>query len=139
MYKEITQKILDLLEADTTIKAKVKTFYFGQRDIRKPNTRYPFIDCKWRGGPIDKSKMGATITRRQIDFTIRVVHKHFDEATAEKLVMDMTEQIETVLDANDTLATLVEESEVFEALSEVVTSADFSIVGAFISLRVLRS
>ena len=139
MYKEITQKILDILKADATIGETVKTYYFGQHDIRKPNTRYPFIDCKWRGGPIDKTKTGAVITRRKIDFFVRVVHKHVDEETAEKLVMDVSELIETVLDANETIGNLVESSEVFECISDAVTGADYSIVGALTRLRVMTS
>lgn len=135
MYKEIAQKILDVLKADATLDAAVKTWYFGEHDIRKPNTRYPFIDVKWVGGPIKKLKTGATITRRQIDFQIRCIQRHVDEATAEKFVMENTEQIETVLDANETLDGLVETSTVFEAISDSIPLGGYAVVGSITRLQ----
>lgn len=136
MYKEISQKIIDVLKADETLAAAVKTWYFGEHDIHKPNTCYPFIDVKWIGGPVEKLKTGATITRRQIDFQIRCVHRHIDEDTAEKFVMDNTEQIETVLDANETLAALVETSTVFDVVSGSIPLGGYAVVGSITRLRV---
>ena len=136
MYEEITQNILDILKADPTLAAAIKGWYFGQHDIRKPKTRYPFIDAKWRGGPIKKLKTGRTvITRRTITFWIRCVDRHFDEAMAEKSVMALTEQIETVLDADETLGDLVSSSTITEVLSDAVVSDEYSVVGSHVSLE----
>lgn len=135
MYKELTQKIIDILKADATLAANIKTWYFGEHDIRKPNTRYPFIDVKWRGGPVDKTKTGAVITRRQIDFIIRVVHRHVDEDTAEKFVMDNTEQVETVLDGDSTLDGLVDDSRIVEVLSDSIPLGGYAVVGSMTRLK----
>lgn len=135
MYSEITQKILELLEANIK---EVKTFYFGKHDIRKPNTRYPFIDVKWRGGPISKTKTGTTITRRQIDFEIRCVHRHVNENVAEKFVMARTEEIETVLDANNTIGELAESSRVTEAVSDMISQGGYCVVASLTGLRVKK-
>lgn len=135
MYKELTQKIIDILKADATLGANIKRWYFGEHDIRKPNTVYPFVDVKWRGGPVKKLKTGAAVTRRQIDFIIRCVHRHVDEDTAEKFVMDNTEQIETILDANETLGGLVETSRVVEVLSDSIPLGGYSVVGSLTRLK----
>lgn len=135
MYEEITQALIDMLKATTTIGPKIKRFYFGEHDIRKPNTLYPFIDVKWRGGPVQKTKTGTTITRRQIDFIIRCVQQHVNEDVAEKFVMELSEKIEAVLDADDTLGGTVESSEVVEVLSDSVPLGGYSVVGSLIRLK----
>lgn len=135
MYKEISQKILDVLKADSTINKKVKHYYFGSHDIRKPNTEYPFIDVKWTGGPVKKLKTGTTTTRREIQFLVRCVHRHVDEEIAEKFVMDLSEQMETVLDANDQLNNLVEGSRVVDVVSDEMSIGGWSVVGAALRLR----
>lgn len=130
MYEEITQKILDLLKANVTLKKEVAAWYFGEHSIKKPNTRYPFIDVKWRGGPLKKIKTGTLITRREIDFQIRCLVQHYNEGVAEKKVMELTELIETVLDANEKIGDLVVTSTITEVFSDSISIGGYSIVGS---------
>lgn len=139
MYEDITQKILDLLEANNTLKVQVKKFYFGERNIKKPHTRFPFIDCKWTGGPVKKQKTGTVITRRTISFRIRCIAQHYNENEAEKKVMELTEVIETVLDANEKLGNLVETSTITEVYSDSMEIGGYSVVGSFTTLTVKLS
>lgn len=134
MYEEMTQAILDMLEAASTIGPNIKRFYFGEHDLRKPDTLFPFIDCKWLGGPIATTKTGATIKRRQSDFAIRCIHRNVNEDVAEKFVMDMAEKIEAVLDADDTLNGEVESSVILEVLSDSMPEGGYSVVGTRILL-----
>lgn len=138
MYEEITQKILDLLEANPTLKSEIKAWYFGEHDIKKPNTRYPFIDVKWNGGPVKKVKTGTVITRREIDFRIRCVAQNYDEDLAEKKVMELTEIIETVMDTNETLDGEAVTSTITEVYSDAMAIGGYSVVGSFTTLKVKK-
>lgn len=138
MYKEITQEIIDILKADETLGSNVITYYFGEHDLRKPATRFPFIDVKWRGGPVKKVKSGTLITRRTIDFMIRCVQRHVEENIAEQFIMENTEQIETVLDAEPTLDGTVESHEITEILSDSIAEGGYSVVGSLIRLRIKK-
>lgn len=134
-YADLTQSILDILKADTTLKKTIKKFYFGEHDIRKPNTLYPFIDIKWFGGPVSKTKTGAVITRRRIVFNIRCIHKDINEEIAEKLVMEYTRRIETVLDADGTLGGKAISSKVTEVLSDSISIGGYSVIGSLTKLE----
>lgn len=145
MYKEIVQAILDILKADGTLDAYVKAWYFGQHNPDKPGTQYPFIDVKLRGGPVDKTKTGGSviITRREIEFDIRLIGRDVNEDVVEKAVLDKTETIESVLDANETLnpgtGATVETSEIIRVDSDAITIGGFSVVGSLTVLKIKRS
>ena len=138
MYKEIADTILATLKANATLKKEIRAWYFGEHDIRKPNTRYPFIDVKWIGGPVTKLKTGAVITRRKIGFQIRVIAQHYDEDKAEKKVMELTELIESIFDVDQTLGGTVVTSTITDIISDSIPIGGYSVVGSATTFIVKR-
>jgi hypothetical protein len=127
LYKEICQKILDLLKADETLSAKVKGWYFGFPETFQV---YPAVAVEWRGGPVE---VFTTVKERcEIRFEIAVFDANVKEDEAEKSVMDLTERVSEVLGGNPTLDGLVDGSRVVEVRSESGAGSRGIIVGALI-------
>lgn len=135
MYKEITQKILDLLQADPTLSGKVKRWHFG---FPASVTAYPFIAVRWMGGPVEAST--SRKERYEIGFEIAVVDASVKEDEAEKSVMDMVEKVDNVLDGNPTLDGLVDDSRIAEIASETgLARRGGVIVGALVRLTCFKT
>ena len=135
MYKEITQKILDLLKADQTLNQTIKKWYFG---FPPTPTQYPFVAVRWVGGPV--TVMTGRKERYQISFEITVVDSSQKEDVAEKSVMDLVEKIDDVLDNNPTLDGLVDDSHISEIVSESgLGERGEVLVGAMVMLTTFKT
>ena len=131
-YREITQKVLDLLEADADFKADVKEYYFGQRAINDPRVRYPhaFADMDR-----DDVKPFVGKEKHEMFYFVGVTEKHPDKDVALKFVQDKAEKIQNILNANPTLDGLVEESYfVPSVIIDWVPTRDYTVVGARLTL-----
>lgn len=132
MYKEITQKILDLLEADADFKAAVKEYYFGQRAIDDPRVRYPHVFAD-----MDRDDVRPLVgkEKHEMFYFIGVTEKHPDKDAALKFVQDKAEKIQSILNANPTLDGLVEESYfVPSVIVDWVPTRGYTVVGARLTL-----
>ncbi|OYT55910.1 MAG: hypothetical protein B6U77_00775 [Candidatus Hecatellales archaeon ex4484_218] len=135
MFKEVTQKILDLLQADATLNQTVKKWYFG---FPVEAFAYPFIAVRWVGGPV--TVMTGSKERYEINFEIGVVCSSQKEDEAEKQVMDLVEKIDEILDNNPTLDGLVDDSHISEIRSETgLTEKGSILVGALIMLTTFKT
>jgi len=97
--KEINQKIIDLLEADDTLKKEVKEFIYGLP--KKTPAGYPVIFVK--AGEESKRLTNPSQYLYGFDFMIGITHVHVDEDEAEKKVQDLADRVENVLNANLTV------------------------------------
>jgi len=132
MYKQITQKILDLLEANADFKADVKEYYFGQRAIDDPRVRYPhaFADMDR-----DDVKPFVGKEKHEMSYFVGITHRHPDKDVTLKFVQDKAEKIQNILNANPTLDGLVEESYfVPSVIIDWVPTRDYTVVGARLTL-----
>ena len=132
MYKEIVQKILDLLEADADFKAAVKEYYFGQRAIDDPRVKYPhaFAD-------MDRDDVNPFVgkEKHEMYYFVGVVERHPNKDVALKFVQNKAEKIQNILNANPTLNGLVEESYfVPSVIIDWVPTRDYTVVGARLTL-----
>ena len=131
-YKEITQKILDLLEADADFKADVKEYYFGQRAINDPRVKYPHVFAD-----MDRDDVRPFVgkEKHEMFYFVGVTEKHPDKDVALKFVQDKAEKIQNILNANPTLDGLVEESYfVPSVIIDWVPTRDYTVVGARLTL-----
>ena len=136
LYKEITQKLLDLLEANADFKAAVKEYYFGQRAINDPRVRYPhaFADMDR-----DDVKPFVGKEKHEMYYFVGIAHRHVDKDVALKFVQDKAEKIQNILNANPTLGGLVEESYfVPSVIIDWVPTRDYTVVGARLTLYVRK-
>lgn len=106
VYKEIVQKIIDLLKTDADLSepSKIKKYYFGVPI--KPPDRYPAIYVQFS----DRKSTGKANIKQflyNLTFEIGVADKAVKEDDAEKSVYDKIEKVENVLRGNSTLDGLV--------------------------------
>ncbi len=131
-YKEITQKILDLLEANVDFKADVKEYYFGQRAIDDPRVKYPHVFADMDR---DDVKPFVGKEKHEMFYFVGVTQKHADKDVALKFVQDKAEKIQNILNANPTLDGLVEESYfVPSVIIDWVPTRGYTVVGARLTL-----
>ena len=135
MYKEIVEKILNLLQADATLSQTVKKWYFGF----PPNpTQFPYIAVKFRGSRVRVET--SYKERYEMDFEILVVDTSMKEDDAEKSVMSLVETVDNVLDGNPTLDGLVDDSHISEVASETaLTEKGGVMVGALIMFTCFKT
>ena len=135
-YKEITQKILDLLEANADFKAAVKEYYFGQRAINDPRVKYPHVFAD-----MDRDDVRPFVgkEKHEMFYFVGVTQKHADKDAALKFVQDKAEKIQNILNANPTLGGLVEESHfVPSVIIDWVPTRSYTVVGARLTLHARR-
>lgn len=136
MLKEISQKIIDILKADTELGVPAENFFFGPPFTRN---RTPFVYVSWAGGPIRLEALGRELWRH--DWHVVVVDVAKQDDTAEKSVMDKVERIREDLRKNPTLDGLVRDSLPVSIEGETVTvGTDWGkvtqiIAGARLTLR----
>ena len=135
MYKEIVEKIIELLKADSELAepSKIRRYFFGYPP--KP-TVYPFISVRWAGGPVSQESAGKE--RYEMRFEILIVDQSPSEDQAERSVMDKAERVDDVLEADVTLGGLVDYSRVTDYASESVVAGSYSIVGARVTLTAYK-
>ena len=102
MYKEIVQKIIDLLSADPALAkpSVIREYYFGRPAKLR---RFPCIYVEFEGGPIASMGIGGASKRKDHNYRITVTHRLTKEDVAEKFVLDKAEAIETNVKTNKTL------------------------------------
>ena len=132
LYKEIIQKILDLLGANEGFKADVKEYYFGQRAIDDPRVRYPHVFADMDR---DDVKPFVGKEKHEMFYFVGITEKHADKDVALKFVQDKAEKIQNILNANPTLGGLVEESYfVPSMIIDWVPTEGYTVVGARLTL-----
>jgi len=106
LYKEITQKIIDLLKADADLSepSKIKKYYFGVPV--KPPDRYPTVYVQFDGRRAT-GKANIKQFLYELTFEVGIADRAVKEDDAEKSVYDKAEKVESVLRANPDLAGLV--------------------------------
>lgn len=114
MLQQVTQKIIDLLSADSELSGL--KFYFGPPFTRNISS---FIYVAWRGGPIEPEDTKHEVWRHRWDIVAVEIAQEDD--IAEKMVTDRAERISTVLKANRTLDGLVRDSRVVRMTGENVS------------------
>lgn len=113
--EQITQKIIDVLKADSELSGL--SYYFGP-----PLTRQtPFVYVKWVGGPIVQETLKGVVWRHK--WEVVVVDSSRQDDVAEKSVMAKAERIYTVLKTNPTLDGLVRDANPTELTAETVVVA----------------
>jgi hypothetical protein len=113
-YKEIIQKIIDLLSADEALKKPniIREYYFG----RPPQlNRFPCIFVEFEGGPIALMGLGGSSVRKDHNYRVTVCHRLAKQDVAEQFVCDATEAIEANIRTNRTLSGLVTWAKVIRA------------------------
>jgi hypothetical protein len=111
--EEITQKIIDLLSADTELSGL--TFYFGPPFTRQT----PFCYVSWAGGPVEAETTEMTVWRHR--WHVVVVDSAKQDDVAEKSVMGKIQRVYEVLKGNRTLGGAVRDSRTVQMVGEVVT------------------
>jgi len=115
--KEIQQKIIDLLAADTTINIKSDHWFYGP-PLTKQETPFGFV--RWTGGPLTVAAFGKKLWTQ--DFEVVMVESSNVEDDAEKAVEDKVDAARLLLDSNNTLAGLVQDSDVVSINGDVAFS-----------------
>ena len=106
MYKEIVDKLIELLSADPALAKPtvIKEYYSGRpANLR----RFPAIYVEFEGGPIASMGIGGAAKRKDHDYRVTVAHRLTKEDVAEKFVYDKAEAIEANVKTNKTLDGLV--------------------------------
>ncbi len=116
MLNEVTQKILDLLKADSELGIPEANFFFGP-----PFTRNlaPFCYVVWAGGPIRVETFGNELW--QHDWSLVIVDVAKTDNLAEQSVLAKIERARTVLASDHTLGGLVRDSLVTSMEGETMT------------------
>jgi len=113
--EQITQKIIDILKADSELAGL--SYYFGP-----PLTRQtPFVYVKWVGGPVIQETFRGVVWRHR--WEVVVVESSKADDIAEKSVMAKAQRIYTVLNGNPTLDGLVRDAKPVELTAETVVVA----------------
>lgn len=111
--EQITQKIIDVLKADTELSGL--NYYFGPPFTRET----PFCYVKWVGGPIIQETFQSRLWRFR--WHVVIIDSAKTDDVAEKSVMDKIERAYEVLKANPTLDGIVRDSRPVEMAGETVT------------------
>jgi hypothetical protein len=135
MYKEICQKIIDLLSADDNLKKpkQIAEYYFG----RPVQMRFPCIYVEFEGGPIASMGIGGGKKRYDHNYRVTVVHRLTKEDVAEKFVYDKAEAVEANIKTNKTLGGLVTSAVVIDA-RRVDDPIDFSLKQVQVTIKTFK-
>ncbi|MCP8316518.1 MAG: hypothetical protein H3Z51_06625 [archaeon] len=130
-YKEIIQKVLDLLKADENLSEpdKIKKYHFGlpiHLDL------YPFIYVQWNERRAT-GKANISQFEYELILEIGVADRSIDEDIAEKSVYDKIEYIESELNGNPSLDGLVSDVKLPRSV-EIVRMSDRDYAVAFARL-----
>ena len=133
-YKDIIQKVIDLLEADANLSEpdKIRKYYFG---LPTRFDLYPFIYVQWNER---KATGKANISQLEYDLILEIgiADKAINEDDAEKSVYDKIEHIENVLNNNPSLDGLVSDVKLPRSIEIIrMTDRDYAVAFA----RVLHS
>lgn len=121
--QDVVQKVIDILDADASLSSptNIRRYYFGAPKDIPP--RLPIIYVQFNGreytGESDISRF-----LHALEIEIGIIDRHVNEDTAEKSVFDKIEAVETALDGNPTLDSLVVSNELSPREVEVVHGAD---------------
>ncbi|NWG09035.1 MAG: hypothetical protein HXX80_01765 [Nitrososphaerales archaeon] len=128
MYKEITQKIIDLLKAhaDLICPTKIKEYHFGA-PVTFAKVRYPAIYVQFNGRRVS-GKANVNQFLYDLVFEIGVADRSVKEDDAEKSVYDKAEAIDSVLRDNPTLDGLVSDMRLARDIEVVhATESDYAV------------
>ena len=130
-YKEIIQKVIDLLKADANLSEpdKIKKYYFG---IPIRFDLYPFIYVQWNER---RATERANISQFEYELILEIgiADKAVNEDIAEKSVYDKIEYIESALNSNPSLDGLVSDVKLPRSV-EIVRMSDRDYAVAFVRL-----
>jgi len=130
-YKEIIQKVIDLLKADANLSEpdKIKKYYFG---IPIRFDLYPFIYVQWNERRATE-RGNISQFEYELILEIGIADKAVNEDIAEKSVYDKIEYIENVLNSNPSLDGLVSDVKLPRSV-EIVRMSDRDYAVAFVRL-----
>lgn len=138
MYKEITQKIIDLLKADAALlrPTVIKEYFFGRPEPFPP-TQLPCIYVEFEGGPIASMGIGGGKKRYDHNYRVTVVHRLTKEDVAEKFVYDKAEKVEANIKTNKTLGDLVTSAVVVDT-SRIDDPLDYSLKQVRVTIKTFK-
>jgi len=130
-YKEIIQKVIDLLKADANLSEpdKIKKYYFG---IPIRFDLYPFIYVQWNERRATE-RGNISQFEYELILEIGIADKAVNEDIAEKSVYDKIEYIENVLNSNPSLDGLVSDVKLPRSV-EIVRMSDRDYAVAFVRI-----
>lgn len=135
MYKEIVQKIIDLLKVDTNLlqPSVIREYYFG----RPTKMRFPCIYVEFEGGPISSMGIGGATKRYDHNYRVTVAHRLTKENVAEKFVYDKAEAVEANIKTNKTLDGLVTSAVVIDT-RRVDEPLDYSLKQVRVTIKTFK-
>jgi len=138
IYKEITQKIIDLLKADANLvkPTVIKEYFFGMPSPWPP-TQLPCVYVEFEGGPIASMGIGDSKKRYDHDYRVTVVHRLTKEDLAEKFIYDKAEAVEVNIKINKTLGGLVTSAVVVDT-RRVDDPIDYSLKQVRVTIKTLK-
>ena len=138
MYKEIVQKIIDLLKADANLAkpSVIKEYFFGRPEPWPPS-KLPCIYVEFEGGPIRSMGIGDATKRYDHNYRVTVVHRLTKEDAAEKFVYDKAEAVEANIKTNKTLDDLVTSAAAVETL-RIDDPLDYSLKQVRVTIKTLK-
>jgi hypothetical protein len=138
LYKEIVQKIIDLLKVDTVLLRPtiIKEYFFG-RPTPWPPSQLPCIYVDFEGGPIASMGLGGGKKRYDHNYRATVVHRLTKEDVAEKFVYDKAEAVEANVKTNKTLGDLVTSAIVVDT-RRVDDPIDFSLKQVRVTIKTFK-
>lgn len=133
VYKQTVQAIIDLFNADASLKDAqqaggggargIQKWYFGTR-VTMPR-HYPFGYVQFvERNPTGDFQQGTKKFLYDLVFEIGVLERNPDEDEAEKKTYDIVEDIETVLNANPTLSNNVEREQLARQITIIRASEE---------------
>lgn len=132
MLREIADAILSLLQSDPKLQSRVKAWFRG---MPKTFENYPYIAVVWIGGEITYT---GGIPEYLNDYEVIVVDLKPDPEDAEASVMELSEEIYTVLSGDPKLNDTVDDSKPVKWDSEGLPAREGYMKGARIVLRTRR-
>jgi len=129
MIKEIADKIIQLLKADTDL---AFDWYF-EPPVRAKSFPYGFVD--FAGGPAEKVVGSKSLFT--YNFYIVIIHrKRSDTDQTERNLMDWTEKAVNILRSNFTLDGLVEDSRITAVEGDYAFTEQGNLIATRITLQV---
>lgn len=136
MYKEIVQKIIDLLSADQALAkpSVIREYYFGRPAKLQ---RFPCIYVEFEGGPVSSMGIGGVSKRKDHNYRVTVAHRLTKEDVAEKFVYDKAEAIETNIKTNKTLEDVVTSAVVVD-IRRIDELLDYSLKQVRVTIKTFK-
>jgi hypothetical protein len=136
MYKQIVQKLIDLLSTDSELAKPtvIRDYYFGRP---AKLGRFPCIYVEFEGGPIASMGIGGTAKRKDHNYRVTVAHRLTKEDVAEKFVYDKAEAVEANIKTNKTLGGLVTSAVVVDA-RRVDEPVDYSLKQVRVTIQTFK-